>query len=167
VGTWAPCTRRRRSAPNHRRDLLERQLKHIVQNERQPLGGTERVEDHEQGEPDGIGHQRLLLWLQLAVEDHDGVRQVALVGLLATDVARPQHVQRDARDDGGQPPTQVVDFARVGAAHANPGLLHGVFGFGHRPEQSIRDPSQPTAMLLEAFGLEVLFRHRSQGHRRT
>ena len=41
-----------RGAPNDRSDLIEGQIEHIVQHERDPLGGREGFEHDEQGEAD-------------------------------------------------------------------------------------------------------------------
>jgi hypothetical protein len=48
-------------AAEHRGDLAEGNVEHVVQHERDPLGRGQRLEDHEQREPDGVGEQRLLL----------------------------------------------------------------------------------------------------------
>ena len=42
-------------------DLVERQVEHVVQHERHPLGGRQRLEHHQQREPDRVGQQRLVL----------------------------------------------------------------------------------------------------------
>ena len=43
------------------RDVGKRHAEHVVQHKRQPLGGTQRIQHHEQREPDRVGNQRLLL----------------------------------------------------------------------------------------------------------
>ena len=50
-----------RRAVEHRGDLTEREVEHVVQHERDPFGRGQRVEDHEQREPHRVGEQRLLL----------------------------------------------------------------------------------------------------------
>src|SRR5439155_18199646 len=70
--------------------------------------------------------------------------------------ARPQHVQTDAGDDGGQPPAEVVDLARPGPAEAQPGVLDGVVGLGERAEHSVGHRPQMGPVLLEAVGQPLL-----------
>jgi hypothetical protein len=42
-------------------DVGEWHAEHVVQHEREPLGGSQRVEHHEQREPDRVGEERFLL----------------------------------------------------------------------------------------------------------
>jgi hypothetical protein len=49
------------------RDGVERHAEHLVQHERQALGWGERLEHDQQREPDGVGHDRLVL--RIAVSD--------------------------------------------------------------------------------------------------
>src|SRR5919106_4965105 len=42
-------------------DVRKRHAEHVVQHEREPLGGSERVEHHEPRQPDSVGEDRLLL----------------------------------------------------------------------------------------------------------
>ena len=82
LGSRAPRTRRRArlaswrvagdAALDDRRDLLERDAEHVVQHEREPLGGRQRLEHDEQREPDRVGEQRLAArgrWLASSVHD--------------------------------------------------------------------------------------------------
>ena len=74
AGISAPLTRRRarlascRAAtgvrPTIERDLVERQLEHVVEHEGQPLGRREGVEHDEEREADRVGQQRLVLGLE-------------------------------------------------------------------------------------------------------
>ena len=64
-GPAGELPRRRRGSTDHRRDLLEGQLEHVVEHEREPLRRGQGVEHDEQGEPDRVGQQRLLLRLEL------------------------------------------------------------------------------------------------------
>ena len=52
---------RGRGAVQDRGDLLERHGEHVVQHERQPLGRGQRVQHHQQRQPDRVGQQRLVL----------------------------------------------------------------------------------------------------------
>jgi hypothetical protein len=54
-----PCRRRR--ASNEGRELVEWHGEHVVQDEREPLGGSQRIEDHEQRQTDRVGQQRFVL----------------------------------------------------------------------------------------------------------
>jgi hypothetical protein len=87
-----------------------------VQHEREPLGRAERLEDHKQREPDRVGQQRLVLRVRPVGAVDDRIGHAHPNRLLAPQVARAQHVQRDARDDRRQPSIQVLDLARVDAA---------------------------------------------------
>jgi hypothetical protein len=58
------------------RDVRKRHAEHVVQHERRSLGGTERVEHHEQGEPGRLSDQRLLLGVGAVIEADDRVGQV-------------------------------------------------------------------------------------------
>jgi len=107
-------------------DLVEGHGEHVVQHERQPLGGTERVEDHEQGRADGIGQQRFVLGVAPGRGALDAVRQIPAGRFFAPGGAGPQHVERHPRDDRRQPPIEVLDGARVGPVEPDPGFLHGV-----------------------------------------
>jgi hypothetical protein len=67
-----------------------------VQDERQPLGGSQGLEHHEQREPDGVGQERFLLRIGLVFAADDRVGDVHLEGLLAAVGAGAEHVQADA-----------------------------------------------------------------------
>ena len=54
-------------------------------------------------------------------------------------------------DDRRQPPTEVLDIARLGAAEAQPGLLDRVVGFARRPEQPVGDRPEMGPVRLEPF----------------
>lgn len=56
-----PLPRRVASAPDHRgADLIEGQFEHVVKNERETLGGSQRVHHHMKGEAARVGQERLL-----------------------------------------------------------------------------------------------------------
>ena len=96
-----------------------------MQHERDPLGGSQRIEDHEQRGTDRVGQERFVLGIDLlAAQDRLG--HVRAEGLLAPRRARAQHVEAHPRDDRGQPSAQVLDADGVGVAQSEPGLLHGV-----------------------------------------
>jgi nucleoside-diphosphate-sugar epimerase len=91
-----------------------------VQHEREPLGGAQRLEDHEQGETDRVGQQRLVLGVGAVRPVHDRFRNVHARRLLAPRVASPQHVQRHASDHRRQPCAEVVDVAGIRATEPQP-----------------------------------------------
>jgi hypothetical protein len=47
-------------SPDDGRDLVERQVEDVVQNERHPLGRTQGIEEHEQRGPDGVGEHEIV-----------------------------------------------------------------------------------------------------------
>jgi hypothetical protein len=134
-----------------------------VQHERQPLGRRQRLQHHQQRQPDPLGQQRFLLRVGLVLAADDRVGQVhgRVQRLLAPLPARAQHVQAHPRDHPGQPAAEVVDAAGVGAAEPQPALLDGVVGLGERAEHLVGDRPQPGAVLLEPVGQPVAFVHRS------
>jgi len=129
-GATRELSRRDRRSADHRPDLVERQLEHVVEHERETLRGREGVEHDEHREPDRVGKHGFLLGLEPAFGRDDGVRDVDLERFLAPDAARSQHVQAHPRDDRGEPPAEVLDLARVRAADAQPRVLHRVVGLG-------------------------------------
>ena len=64
-GPAGELPRRRGGPTDHRGDLLERQLEHVMEHERQPLGRGQGVEHDEERQADRVGQQRLLLGLEL------------------------------------------------------------------------------------------------------
>ena len=116
-----PCGVRR--AFHDGSDLIERHAKHVMQHESEPLRWRQRIEYHEQREADRVGQERFTFGVAAA---HNRLRQ----RLLAPRLARAQHVQADARDDGRQPSAKVLDAARVSAAELQPRLLDSVLRLG-------------------------------------
>ena len=91
----------------------------------------------------------------------DRLGQPAPHVVLAPCAARAQHVEAHAGDDGRQPAAEVGDRVRVGAAQAQPRLLHGVVGLAQRAEHPVGDRAQVRAVLLELLGLALRARPRS------
>jgi hypothetical protein len=87
-----------------------------VQDEREPLGRVQRLEDHEQRQADGVGQQRLVLEVGAVGAVDDRLGHMSVQGLLVPRSSRAQYVQRHARDNGRQPFTEVLHLVRVGAA---------------------------------------------------
>ena len=92
------------------------------------------MQHNQQGEPDRVREQRLLLGTDLVEWAHDRNGHVHADRLLATRFPGLQHVEADARDHGGEPAAQVLDRARIRAAEEKPRLLHRVVGFAQRAE---------------------------------
>ena len=57
-----PC--RSLGTAHDRSDLVERQVEHVVQHERETLGGIQGLEHHEQRETDRVGELRFVLWIR-------------------------------------------------------------------------------------------------------
>jgi hypothetical protein len=125
--------------PDDRRDLVERQREHVVQHERDPLGGVQRLQNDEQGKADGVVQYRLVLGVHSGLRADDGIRHPHVERQVP---AGTEQVQADPRDHRGQPGTEVVDVAGVGPAGPQPRLLHGVVGLGERTEHPVRHGPQ-------------------------
>ena len=73
-GPAGELPRRHRGTVNDCADLAERHIEDVVQDEREPLGGSQRVQHHHQRGTDRIGQQRLVLraglagWLEARVK---------------------------------------------------------------------------------------------------
>ena len=130
-----------------------------MQNERQPLRRAQRFEHHEQRQTDRVREQRLVLRAGAVGGVDHRVWETDVHRLLISDVARAQHVQGDARDDGGQPRAEVLDFACVSTAHPKPGVLDGIVGLAERPQQPVGHRAQSGPVLLEALGKPLLIGH--------
>jgi hypothetical protein len=141
AGTARELPRRRRRASHDRRDVVEGQVEHIVQDERDPLGRRERLKHHQQRETDRVRHLNFLLGIESALAPHDRFRHVGAHGILAARLAPAQHIEAHARDDRGQPSAEIADLAGVGTGKPQPGLLDRVVGLGQRPEHPVGDPS--------------------------
>jgi hypothetical protein len=131
-----------------------------VQHERQPLRRGERLEHHEQRHAHRVGEHHLLFGIERALDGDDRVGKVRVQQVLAPRGARAQHVEADARHDGGQPAGEVLDRVGIGAAQPQPRLLHRVVGLGDRPEHAVGDRAQVRPVLLELLGQELLVVHR-------
>jgi hypothetical protein len=152
---------RRRGSARQARDVLERQVEHVVQDERQPLGRAQGVEHDQQGQADRVGQQRLELRLQLVVRADQGVGQAHAEGFFPPYVPRAQHVQADPGHDRGEPPAQVLHLVPAGPAQPQPGVLHGVVGLGERAQHPVGDCPQVAPVLFELFGQPLVFVHMS------
>ena len=148
-----------------RRDLIERQAERVVEDERQPLGGREPVEDDEHRKTDRIREQRQVLGVahggrRAALDARDDrVRDLDTDEVLSAGGACPQPVEAQTRDDRRQPAAEVLDRGTVGSTRPEPGVLDRVLGLGQRAEHAIRHRPQMRAMVLESSGQPVRVGH--------
>jgi hypothetical protein len=71
--TAGELSRRGCRAAHHGSDLVERHVEHVVQHEGQSLGWGQRVEHDLQREADGVGHEHLVLRVELAGAPDDWI----------------------------------------------------------------------------------------------
>jgi hypothetical protein len=142
---------RRRSPADHGRDIPERHLERVVQDERQPLVRRQRVEHDQQGQADRVGQQRLLLGLGFPLLADDRVGQVHGEWLLAPVVAGTQHVQADAGHDHCQPPAEVLDVFGTRSAQPQPGVLNRIVGLAERAEHPVGHRAQARPVKLKTI----------------
>jgi hypothetical protein len=88
-----------------------------------------------------------------------GIGPVAADRFLAP--ARPEHVEGDPGDDGGQPAAKVLHLTGIRTAQPHPGVLDRVVCVARRAEQPVRHGPQMRAVLLERHGQPVTVAHRS------
>jgi hypothetical protein len=173
-GTVAPCTRRRarlalpnrgRRAPEDGSDLVEGHGEHVVQHEGDPLGRSQRVEDHQEREADRVGEQGFVLGVGRVLGARGRFWQLLAERVLTPGRARAQHVQTHPCDDRLEPPAEVLDTVRAGAAEAEPGFLDGVVRLAHRSEHPVGHRPEMGPVGLEALGQPVVLVHRSHPRR--
>lgn len=132
-------SRGRLGAIDDRGDLLERHVERVVENDRQPFCGGERVEHDQQSQADRVRDQRFVLGVDGVDRGDDRVGHVRADRLLASRGTGAQDVEADPSDDGREPRTQIVHLAGVGAAQTQPGLLDGVVCLAERAEHPVGD----------------------------
>jgi hypothetical protein len=138
-----------------------------VQDERQPLRRGERVEHHEQRQPDGVRQHRFALGVEgVGLVADERLGQAAAGVVLAAGAAGAQHVQRHARHHRRQPAGQVDDRLGVGPVEPQPGLLHGIVGVADRAQHPVRHGAQARAVALELRGQQVSLVHHPDDVRR-
>jgi len=130
-----------------------------VEDECEPFGRSERLENDVEGEADAVGDERLLFRSRRAVDRDDRLRHPGADEILATGPARSEHVETDATDDRRQPRAEVLDLRLVGAAQLDPHLLHCVVGLVDRAEHAVRDPAELRPLLLETRYQDVAISH--------
>jgi hypothetical protein len=128
-----------------------------VQDEREPLRRGQRLEHYEQRQPHRVGQERLVLGVGAVERIDDRVGDTYVIQrVLASCLARAQHVERHARHHGRQPSGEVLDLAGVGAAEAQPGILDRVLGLAQRAEHPVGDRPQARPLRLELAGEKLL-----------
>jgi hypothetical protein len=150
-----------RRALDDRGDLVVRDVEHVVQDEREPLGRRERVEHDHQGQTDRVREQSLVFRIDRVGRLDDRVREFG-DGLLMPGAPRAQHVQADAGQDGREPPVQIRHAGDVGPAGVQPTLLDRVLGLGQRAEHAVSDGSQARPVGVEPAGQALARLHVSQ-----
>ncbi len=148
-----------RCLPDDLGDLVERDREDIVEHERQPLGGRQRLEHDEKGQPDGVGHDGVALWALVDGAGHDRLREPAPGVVLASLLARPKHVQADPPDHDREPATQIIGASRVAPVEPDPCLLDGVVGLADGTEHPIGNAPEVGALMLELLGQPFLSFH--------
>lgn len=121
-----------------------------MEHERHPLARRQPFEHDEQRRADRVGQDRLLLGAGIAARWFG--RCLFIKGLFGPRPARSQPVKADARHNGRQPGTEVVDGLGIGALKSQPRLLDRVLGFGVGPEQPVGERVQPGSVGLEPVG---------------
>ena len=106
--------RRGRGPADYRGDLLEGQVEHVVEHERQPLRRRQSLEHDKEGQSDRVREQRFPFRIVVALAAHYRVRHAETRRLLRTPLSRLQHVQAHPRDDRGQPAAEILDAAGAG-----------------------------------------------------
>ena len=131
--------------PPHRfGDLLERDLKDVVQDEGDPLAGCEPAQHLQQRtadlviEGDPIGRIRI-------GGRHD-IDRVALGGSFAPDARRADLVQAEPTGDHREPAPDVVDLSHIGSGQSQEGLLGDVLGFADVAQHLIGEVDQVGAV---------------------
>ena len=150
---------RRRGSIDHRSDLLEWQVEHVMENEGQALSGSERVQNDEESETDRVGKECLVLGSKFSHWTDDRIREMHLQALFASVIACSQHIQTNAGHDRRQPSTKVLDVVGLGPADSKPGILDCVIGLGERSQHPIGDGSKLCPLLFEALCQPVVLVH--------
>ncbi|HEY6237086.1 MAG TPA: hypothetical protein VIW69_18430, partial [Candidatus Elarobacter sp.] len=103
-----------------------------MQHERDAFRRAERFEHDQQREADRVRQHRFVLGPLFG----RGFTRARVVGdqLLAAALARTQHVEADAGDDGRQPAAEVRYLSGIGTTDAHPRFLERVFSVAPRSD---------------------------------
>ena len=121
--------------------------------------GAERLEHHQEREPDRVGEQGVVLRVVAARPVDHRIGQVRVGRRQRSCGPRSQHVQRHPGDDRREPAAEVLDLVGIGAGGPQPGVLDRVVGLGQRTEHPVGDGAQPGAVFLETLGQPLLIGH--------
>jgi len=137
-----------------------------VQHEGDTLGWCEGLQDDQQCQPDRVGKQCFLFRVDRAMDCDrcDGSLLAALfIGsfqrLFTSRLARPQHVEADARHHGGEPAREIVDIFSASTAQPQPGFLYRVLGLAGRAQHAVSNAVEMLAIGLEAVTENFLLVH--------
>ena len=132
---------RGRGTPDHRRDLLERQVEHVVEHEHsESLCGVERIEHDEKREAHRVGEQRFLFGVGLTLTAHDRIRHTQPNQFFRACLSRLKGVEAHSRHDRRQPATKVLDpFGTRSAPDATRRPEPPSSASRRRAEHSVRD----------------------------
>jgi hypothetical protein len=164
AGAAGELPRRGRRPPHDRRDLVEGDGKHVVQDERQPLGWLQHLRTTSSARPtESASSASCPGSTPSACPPTHSMRVAGCASPGASSdssrLARAEHVEADPRHHPRQPAAQVLDAAGVGAAEAKPRLLHGVVRLTHGAEHAVGYRPKMGPMLLEPLRQPVALIH--------
>ena len=157
---WRAAGPRPASAPTMRRDLVERHGEHVVQHERQPLGGRQRVEHHQQREADRVGQHRFVLGVGVGRRLGDRIghaaRPAAPRAATCASAACPgtpgRRPSSASRPGCSTPPVSArLSRSQASCTASSASLRRAEHPVGHRPQMG--------AVRLEPLRQPVLFVH--------
>ena len=105
---------------DHGADLVEGDSEHVVENEGDTLCWRQCVEHDHQRLANAVGDNGLSRRIGFGRVD-ERVGQMLIDGSVdAKSLSCPKHIEADAGDDRGQPASEIVDAAGVGAGKTKP-----------------------------------------------
>ncbi|HYM34511.1 MAG TPA: hypothetical protein VET48_03890 [Steroidobacteraceae bacterium] len=130
LNSSAPTTRElsssRRRAANYRCNLIERDIKHVMQHECDSLGRRQGLEHNQHRSTNGVGDQPLVLQIVRCGESFNfGVDRD-----FASRLSFAEYVEADAGNNCCQPGGKIVNVTRAGTHEPKKRLLHRIVGLG-------------------------------------
>lgn len=127
-----------------------------MEHEREPFGRRERLEHDQQRDADGLGQEGVALGTgRVAARAEPRRERLGQprpgVGL-APRAAAAEKVEADPAEGNGEPAAKVIGPSRVTSIEADPCLLDGILGLGHRAEHAVAHGSEMRPMPLELGG---------------
>ncbi len=138
---------------------VERHREHVVQHEREAFGGESVSSTTSNAKPTESASSASCSGSSAVRRIDDRIRDVRSECLLAAGRTGAEHVQRHARDDGGQPRTEVLHDACVRSTEPQPRLLNGVISVAQRAEHPVSHRPQARPVLLELICQQFLVVH--------